>query len=193
MRNKFYVLIGLLMIVLAATVSAQEAEKGTEGQQQMPPMGPPTEMQQLSDLVGDWDVDMKMGMNPDTTTWEHSTGTCAYSYILDGAAMQMDYQGTAMGMPFLGIGLQCYDRETGMWQMTWTDNMSARISMYTGKMENGKTVITGEDLYNGEKFLTRITTFNQTKNSFDWKMEYSTDGGKTFLPSAYAKYTKQGR
>ena len=188
MRNRLYLLVGLLMIILAAAAVAQEPA----GEQQAPPpMGPPPEMQDLSFLVGDWDVNMRMGMNPDTTTWETSTGTCTYAYILDGAVMQMNYEGTAMGMPFLGMGLQCFDRETGLWQVTWSDNMSARISLYTGKKENGKIVVTGEDLYYGQKFLSRLTTFNETKTSFDWTMEYSTDGGKTFLPSAFATYTKR--
>ena len=187
MRSKLYVLLCLLVFILAASLAAQESAD----EQQMPPMGPPPEMQQIAWLAGDWDVHMKMGMNPDTTTWESTTGTCSYSYILDGAAMQLNYEGTAMGVPFLGTGLQCYDRETKMWQMTWTDNMSARITLYTGTVTDGNSVVTGEDLYNGEKFLTRITTGNHKGNSFDWKMDYSTDGGKTFIPSAVATYTKR--
>jgi len=187
MRNKLYALTALLLMIMTVSVAAQESAEG------QPPMGPPPEMQQLEPLVGVWDVQMKMGMSPDTTTWESSTGTCTYSYILDGAALEMDYQGTAMGMPFSGLGLQTFDRETGKWQVTWTDNMGARTSIYTGTMANGKTVVTGEDLYNGETYLTRITTFNQTKDSFDWKMDFSMDGGKTFQPSAFATYTRHGK
>jgi hypothetical protein len=186
MRHKLYALIGLLIIVMAASVAAQESAE-------QPPMGPPPEMQQLEPLVGVWDVQMKMGMNPDTTTWESSTGACTYAYILDGAALEMDYQGTAMGMPYSGLGLQTFDRETGKWQVTWTDNMGARTSIYTGTMENGKTVVTGEDLYNGETYITRISTFNHTKNSFTWTMDFSMDGGKTFQPSAVATYTRHGK
>lgn len=187
MRNKFYVLIGLLIILMAAPISAQESAEG------QPPMGPPPEMKQLESLVGVWDVQMKTGMNPDTTTWESTTATCTYSYILDGAALEMDYQGTAMGMPYVALGLQTFDRETGKWQITWTDNMGARTSIYTGTMDDGKTIVTGEDLYNGVTYISRITTFNHTKNSFNSNMEFSMDGGKTFQPSAFATYTRHGK
>jgi hypothetical protein len=191
MKASLFMFICLLAALIAAGATADDAtQTDTVDRQQTPPMGPPPEMKEISWLVGDWNVTMKSGMDPDTTTWTESQGTCTYKYVLGGAAMQFEYKGEAMGMPFEGMAVQCFDRETGMWQMSWTDNMSGRLSLYTGKRADHATVVIGEDIYNGQTYITRITSYNETSDAFDWKMEYSTDGGQTFLPSARAKYTR---
>jgi len=43
----------------------------------------------------------------------------------------------------------------------------------------------------GQKWLSRITTFNEKPESFDWKMESSMDAGKTWMTVGTATYTKR--
>ncbi len=59
------------------------------------------------------------------------------------------------------------------------------------KKEGDKTVLTGEDIYKERKYISRISTYNETSISFDWKMEHSMDGGKTFMTSGMAHYTRR--
>ena len=94
-------------------------------------------------------------------------------------------------MPFTGLTVECFDRETGKWQSVWTDNISARITLYEGVEEAGGLVMVGEEMWQGQKSIGRITTYNLTENSFDWMMESSFDGGKSFIVTATAKYTKR--
>ena len=154
------------------------------------PMGPPEQMKECNFLEGTWTADTQWKMS-DSTDWIHSKATCEYTMILGGAALQMVYKSEMMGMPFEGLSIQTYDREIGKWQTTWTDNMSGRTSLYTGEKTEGKTVMMGEDIYQGHSYLARMTSYNETPTSFDWSMEQSMDGGKTWFMSGKAHYTKQ--
>lgn len=183
-------LVGLVISFTLAggLVNAEEPEKMAE--QPMPPTGAPEEMQHLKFLVGEWKVAGKYRMDMTKDEWTDSEATCRYAYILDGCALQITYNSEMMGMPYTGMGVQTYDRETKKWQVTWLDNMSARMSLYTGDRNDRTTVFTGEDMYGGEKFLSRMTTWDETDNSFKWKMEHSMDGGKNWLIGMEATYTK---
>jgi hypothetical protein len=51
--------------------------------------------------------------------------------------------------------------------------------------------MTGQEMWNGQEMLGRITSYNETPGSFDWKMESSPDGGNTWVTTAVAIYTKK--
>lgn len=176
------------LIIVGGLVVAQEAEKKAEAE--MPPMGAPEEMKHLAFLVGDWKVASKWRMDYKSEEWTESEATCNYAYILDGCAMQFTYKGDIQGMPFMGMGVQTYDRETKKWQTTWLDNMAARSTLYTGDRKEGTTVFYGDDIYAGMKMMSRMTTWDETETSFKWKMEQSMDGGKTWMVGGEATYTK---
>lgn len=186
--NKKNLIISILTVFLmtALLVSAQEEEMGG-----MPPMGPPEEMKELAWLTGEWDVAMSWRMTPDGE-WMASKGVATYSMVLEGSTLQMEYSGSDMPMPFVGLMLQTYDRVAGHFQSVWVDNMSARMSYYTGNKEGEKMVLSGEEIMpDGSTALARVTTFNHTETSFDWTMEMSGDGGKTWWTSGKATYTKK--
>jgi hypothetical protein len=43
----------------------------------------------------------------------------------------------------------------------------------------------------GQTWLSRMTAFNQKPESYEWRMESSMDGGKTFMVVATATFTKR--
>jgi hypothetical protein len=96
-----------------------------------------------------------------------------------------------MGMKFNCEGILCYSREYGKWQMTWIDNMMAHMSLYSGDYANEKIILSGEESYQGQKFLARTTFFNITENKFDWTMYSSFDDGKTWIEMMKAEYTRK--
>lgn len=197
MRNVMSILC-LLLVGFAVGAMADDSTKaegmpGHEGMGEMPPMGAPPEMKELDFLEGDWTVAGKMKMDQGQPDWTDYTGTCTYKYIADGAAMYSKYVADEpmMGMMYVGIGIQTYDRERKEWQFNWLDNMSGRQVMYTGtRVENG-TVSTGSDLWGGQTMDTRVTTWDEAPTSFEWKMEHSMDGGKSWWESMVATYTKK--
>ena len=181
------ILVGLL--VLSVPAFAEDSKDMTG--QAMPQMGPPEEMKQVEYLIGTWDYSMKMKINPADTAWMDSKGTEKYESVYGGAALLFTNSQVMMGMPFVAGGLMCYDRETKKWQMTWTDNFSARISLYTGTRTADGSVFEGSEPMNGVVHLYRMTVSKQTPTSFDQKGEMSTDGGKTWLTWGTAEYTKR--
>ncbi|RME21307.1 MAG: DUF1579 domain-containing protein [Candidatus Zixiibacteriota bacterium] len=159
---------------------------------QMPPMGPPEEMKEIAFLEGTWDVAMKAMPDPaKPDVWVDMPGTAEYTLAPGGAVMLVKYTGSFGGMEYYGYGMQTYDREKKEWQMTWADNYAGRTVMYTGQRKNGQTVMSGEEVMAGQTYPSRIRTFNETPTSFEWQMEQSLDGGKTWITFAKATYTKR--
>jgi len=118
-------------------------------------------------------------------------GVAEYAYIAGGACLQMIYSSSMNGMPFNGVGHTTFNRETGEWMDTWTDDMSGSMSVYTGTKKDGKMVLMGEDHYQGKSVLTRLTTTFDTETSFKWQMEHSYDGGETWAVQMVSDYTKK--
>lgn len=182
------VVVALMLISLSA-VAQDQAEAEVTGQ--MPAMGPPEEMKQLEWMVGIWSVDGKMWMDPSVDAPMSFTATAEFEYDLGGAVLEMEYASQMMGTPFLGKSFTTWDRERGEWQDTWMDNLTGRQMMMTGQEADGERVVTGVDFFQGQEYLTKNTSFNITEDSFDWKMEQSTDGGETWFTSMTATYKKQ--
>jgi hypothetical protein len=180
-------------IIGAAAIAGDQTsgQKSSQAEMEMPPMGAPEQMKMLADMIGTWDVVQNWKMDPSDTTWQTSKGVSTYKNVLDGCAMEFTFDSEMLGMPFHGLGLIAYNRETGKWQTTWIDNMSAAIGYYTGDFKDGKFVVSGEDKWNGQTFLSRMTTYNITPNKFDWMYEMSMDGGKTWYQTVKAVYTKK--
>ncbi|MCK5126385.1 MAG: DUF1579 family protein [candidate division Zixibacteria bacterium] len=184
MKHLFLTIILLVLIVPVFAVDSTKTEES------MPPMGPPVELKELKYLIGAWDVDMKMRQDP-SQPWQDMKSSGSYDYILNGAAIRQNYKGEMMGMPFVGESTMCYNRELKKWQVTWLDNMFAQLSIYEGNMVDGKFVVQGEELYMGKAYLSRMTISSLTEKSFDWLMEMSIDGGKTWFSTMKAVYTKK--
>lgn len=176
------VLAAGFLTLLSASVPAQE----------MGEMGAPEEMKEIAFLAGDWDVAFQFRLDP-TAEWTTSQCSATFTNILDGAAQEMTFTGSMMGMEMDGRYLQCYDRETHKWQSVWIDNLSARMSYSEGEMKDGAMVLVGTDTMNGMDVMVRTTVSNITPDRFDWKMEQSTDGGKNYFTSATAVYTRAGK
>lgn len=189
MKSKHLLLLVVSLFLITSFVSAED-----EATDMMynGPMGQPEEMKALSWMVGDWDVTQEWKMDPAADTWEKSAATATYSYSLDGCILMMDYSSDMMGMPFTGLQLLSYDRVLKQFQSLWVDNVSGRMSFYLGVDEGEQTVYTGEDVMpTGETILAKVVISNETEDSFDWRMDMSSDGGKTYLTTGKATYTKK--
>lgn len=191
MRNWLMPALVMSLTIAAAVVLAEDPKK--EMPQGMPEMGPPKELKEVEFLVGTWDCEMKMhmSMDPKDTAWMTSKGTATYKWSVGGAVLEMVFEEPMMGQQFIGGGWQAYDREKKQWQMVWTDNMSARLSIYTGTKTQDGSVFQGEDIMMGKTSLSRISTTKESADVFDWKGESSMDGGKTWSVWATATYTKR--
>jgi hypothetical protein len=150
-------------------------------------MGPPKEMTACAEKVGTWDVATEMRMDANAE-FMPSAGVCTFNMVVGGAALQSNYSSNMMGMPFEGMGLTTYNTGTSQWMTTWVDNVGGHMSVYTGGLVDGKMVLTGKDIMAGATWDTRITEGPVKDGKFDFQIEHSTDGGKTwavFMKSVY--------
>jgi hypothetical protein len=108
-------------------------------------MKPGPEHQQMAKVVGTWDVDGKMWMDPKAPPSE-SKGTAKFSSVFDGRFIRQDFQGTMMGMAFTGTGYDGFDRAQGVYNSMWIDSMGTGMFNQTGKASADGKVIT----YTGE-------------------------------------------
>lgn len=139
--SRWFAFVVVALLCLMPVVFAGEEHRHAEAA--MPEMGPPKELDQIKFQLGTWDVSSKYLSDP-SAEWQEAPATCTFSLAAGGAAMMMDYKSEMMGMPFQGIGLTCYNRETKKWQTAWTDNMGALISLYEGTYEGKKFVVGGD-------------------------------------------------
>jgi len=107
---------------------------------------PGKEHEALKPLIGSWTCTVKFWTVPGTPPQE-STGTMERKWILGGRFMQEDYKGTAMGMPFEGVGLLGYDKAQKRYDSSWMDSMGTGMWKMTGSADaSGKTfTFTGEN------------------------------------------------
>ena len=80
---------------------------------------------------GTWDTKMSLWMEPGAEPMV-STGTSTNTMILGGRQLKMEYSGTFMDMPFMGIGFTGYDNVRGVYTGSWTDNMTTGTMVSTG-------------------------------------------------------------
>jgi hypothetical protein len=103
----------------------------------------------LEPMVGKWDYEVRMWMDPQQPEPEISKGTCEMKWILDGHYVQQECTGPAEGpdgKPFRGLGLHGYDNMRKEYFGLWMDNMGTGLLMGYGKCdETGKVInTTGE-------------------------------------------------
>jgi hypothetical protein len=191
-------LAACLLMAGLATAQEQEKEEPSMGGheemmkgEEMAPMGPPEEIKALGFMVGDWKSHMKFRMTQESEEWMETTTDVACSWIAGGAALRAEYTGEMMGEPFNGVAITAYDRELGQYQDIWVDNMAARVSMYHGQMKGDKYVSEGEDIWMGQKMLSRMTISDMTDTSYTWTMEHSFDNGETWQVMGMSTNMKQ--
>lgn len=171
-----------LLLAVALPVHAQEGE--------MPPMGAPAEMQQVAYFLGDWDVAVKMKMEPGGP-WMESEATATSSTILGGCVQVMDFTGNFMGMEFHGKDQLTYNRETQRFESVWVDDMSGSFMMMHGGFEGSDMVLTGETMRMGQKIHARATSKKISDDVIEWIMMESYDGGETWNDSMQMTYTRK--
>jgi hypothetical protein len=155
----------------------------------MPQTGPPRTLKKIAFLEGCWEVVMDVKPDPNAD-WIENKAVSNFQWILDGAAMEQTFEGSMMGRPFNGRGYLAFNRYSGKWQHSWSDNVAALLSFYEGDFDDDKLVVIGREATPETSFQVRITWFNITENEFDWLLETSLDGQK-WLATMRAVYKRK--
>jgi len=77
---------------------------------------------------------------------------------------------------FHGTTIRFYDSQIGAWRSTWIDPLNGRVRRFIGRSEAGIIVLDGLDEDPKERWSFR----DITPDSFLWRGESSTDGGRSW-------------
>jgi hypothetical protein len=146
MRILSLIFIGLCMLLVAtnATTKEKKAGKPMDPQAMMElytKLATPGEPHKLfATLAGSWTLKTKEWMEPGKPAVE-STGSAEMKMLLDGRFLYQELNGSMMGKPFSGIGIDGYDNLRKKYVTAWLDNMGTGIFLMEGTASaDGKTI-----------------------------------------------------
>jgi hypothetical protein len=89
----------------------------------------------LAQLEGNWAMTVTVWMQPGAEPTV-STATSTSKMVMGGRYMLDTVEGTAMGMPFSGMGWTGYDNVDQQYESTWIDNLGTGIYTYHGQWDD---------------------------------------------------------
>ena len=185
--SKFvFMFIGVLF---SFTAFAQDQDAMMKEWQKAMTPGPEHEM--LAKMVGEWDGDITMWMDP-TKPPETSKGTVKYESIFDGRYIVGKFSGNMMGMPFSGMDITGYDNVKKVFFSSWYDNMGTGVMYVEGTYDKNSNTCnyTGETMDPmGNKMKVRevVTVIDKNHSKFEMFM----DMGTGEMKSMEIKYTRK--
>jgi uncharacterized protein len=153
-----------------------------------PSAGQADRMSLYDPLLGSWAVDVidhDPGGAPRT-----STGEWHFHWVLEGRAIQDVWispprASRRPGLPTegnrYGTTLRVYDPVADVWHVTWTNPVSGTRNTLVGRKQGDEIVQEGTD---ADGSLIRWIFSGLTRESFRWRGEASSDGGKTWRLAA---------
>ena len=165
------IIIGLISI----PVFAQEMDQNAMMEAWQKSMTPGPEHKMLADMVGQWDADISMWMDPSQPP-ETTKGTAEYESIFDGRYIVGKYSGITMGMAFSGMDITGYDNIKKVYFSSWIDNMGTGIMYLEGTFDkdsntynySGETV---DPMGNKMKVREVITAIDKDHSKFEMFMD----------------------
>ena len=130
-------------------------------------------------LEGDWDARCRV---PSSNGWTEASGTLTASRTLDSLVSLEFFEGIYHGGRVKGLGLRVFNRETGEWEHTWTDNLApGNLHVWKGVFVDGKIDLFAEfPDASGKQVKSRLTWSDITADSAHWESARSYDDGKTW-------------
>lgn len=179
----------LFSILFSLTVFAQDQEAMMEEWQKAMTPGPEHKM--LSNMVGEWNGDISMWMEPGQPP-QTSKGTVKYESIFDGRYIVGNFTGNMMGMPFSGMEISGYDNVKKVFFSSWYDNMGTGVMYVEGTFDKATNTghYTGETLDPmGNKMKVRevVTIIDKDHSKFEMYM----DAGTGEMKSMEISYTRK--
>jgi len=98
----------------------------------------------LEPLVGDWNTEVKMWMDPSAPPTVNK-GTAKSTWDMQGRFVRQEFKGEFMGKPFRGLSFTGYDNVKQKYNNVWIDDMST--TMFTSEGEASGKVLTFEGSY----------------------------------------------
>jgi Protein of unknown function (DUF1579) len=192
------VLLVSLLILAATAVSAQsDMTPEPTPEATAVPYTLPEEAHQLDWFIGTWNVQSRYLNDPATDQWIEDRVSSTITPIIGGFALQERYTGTFAGTPIDAISIRAYNATIDKWEQRWLDNTSPGFAEYTGEYKDGMFFGYSNRGYSPEieggavkERGTREVFFNIMPDQFSWRLETTTDSGKTWTVVWTLEYTR---
>lgn len=157
----------------------------------------PEQLTHWNKMIGSWTT-TEEGLKPDGSGWTPSKGALwNFHWAMDGWAIRDEYFSPPLATKIddpnkrqIGTNIRIYNKDKNEWIMAWLTKAGQRVDVYSAESDGEKIVMYTPPLTEGAKHR-RITFFDMRQNSFEWKMEYSTDGKTNWL-EVYRIHGKRG-
>lgn len=183
--------LSVVLFIFSFTVFAQDANQDQMMKEWQNYKAPGAEHEMLKSMVGEWEGDITMWMDP-TQPPQKTTGTTKYESIMDGRYIVGKFSGMMMGMPFSGMDITGYDNALKVYQNVWIDNMGTGMMTTEGAYDKNANTITYKGkmvIPNGSKVDVKnvITIIDKDHSTF----EMFTDMGSGEMKSMEIKYSRK--
>lgn len=143
--------------------------------------GAPPELAHWGKLVGQWST-TEESLKTDGSGWEPSKGAdWDFFWAFGGWGIQDTYYSPPLKDALddentrqRGINLRIYNPTENKWVMAWLTVSSTKPSTFTATSTDEEIVMQA-DVLNPQGFHRRITFFDITDSTFEWKLEWSKD------------------
>ena len=144
------------------------------------------EMARLAPLVGDWKIVTRAKQQ--NGSYVDGTARWRFWYVLDGKVLMDEWRapkpdGSGEGV---GVNLRHHDPSAGHYVALWLDDSLDDWRPYTARFEGDRFVMRGKSVApSGAEGDARITFYGIEPDSFRWKLDWSVDGGETWIPEVF--------
>lgn len=174
MKNSI-ITIGVFLCLWATSLSAGQFQTGSMA------AGAPPELQHWGKLVGQWTT-TEEALKQDGSGWQASKGAdWDFFWAFDGWGIQDNYTSPSMSEALedestrtRGTNLRIYNPEEKKWVLTWLTVKSKEPNSFTATSTDEEVVMLSETP-NPQGNYSRITFFDMTEETFEWKLEWSKD------------------
>jgi hypothetical protein len=133
---KKFAILGIAIALVASGVLAQSSEPTKDHDE------PAKDHEWLKQLVGEWDIQFKMYMQPDQPPAE-AAGTDSVRALGDHWVVA-ETKTTMMGVPYSGILSLGYDPQKEHFNGTWIDSFGGHLWVYKGTLNDAGDTLTLE-------------------------------------------------
>lgn len=191
MKGLSFLLVLFAALILSTNNFAQDVSQDEMMKAWQEYMTPGDEHAMLSSMVGEWDGDITMWMDPSQPP-QNTKGTATYQTIMGGRYVEGTYSALMMGMPFEGKDINGYDKAKKKYFTFWIDNMGTGTMYVEGTYDKKtKTLnLAGEmtgPMGNTMKVREVITIIDKDHQNFEMYM----DEGRGEMKSMEIKYTRK--
>ena len=181
-------IVSVMALAMPLTLAQEQEEMSAEEQEMMQKwmafMTPGEPHKMLEERVGTWNFTTKMWQQPEAPP-EEMSGTTTSELIMGGRYLLDKVEGTAMGMPFTGLGITGYDNMNKQFVGSWIDSFGTGMMTSTGTCNDDWTVCTsvgiGPDPMTGTNKKIKMVDTKIDADNYVMKMYDTTPDGKEWV------------